>query len=494
MSYKKSEKGQALVLIALAAVGLFGFAALSIDGGMVFSDKRHAQNAADTAALAAALARVRAQPPSDPDTAAFDAGKARAHSNGYGAPTYLDSTVEVNICNETGITCEGLPAWIFDPSTDPVVAEEEKSKYIRVKITSLVRMTFARIIGRPTFTNIVTAVSRAELGGPEPVFEGSALVALAPTGAPTIRNNGAINLDINNSGVFDNSTDDCSFATGGAGTINADTGYTIAAGGTHCMSGQGTALQGNIRDQSMFQSGTQIEYPPELDIPVPTINCPTPGRVTLDPGGSHPQGPYTVHPGSFTNFPTINNGRFTFVTGSYCFAGGLSIGGNAQVTANYADILISSGEFSVTSNLNCDYILVHISGGSGFNVTGNANVNCTNATFFASTGSVSLVGTGTGIYTAPTDGPHAEYANLLVYMPLGNTETLKISGNSGTTMTGSIIGVEAPVELHGNTGFVLNSSITGYTIDIIGNTYATINYVPEEQFTVLDPSAIGLTK
>ena len=486
MFYKKSEKGQALVLIALAAVGLFGFAALSIDGGMVFSDRRHAQNAADTAAMAAALARVRAT--SDPDGAAFDAGEARALSNGYGAPTYPDSTVEINICDEPGITCEGLPAWVYT-TTDTATANEEKSKYIRVKITSLVRMTFARIIGRQTFTNIVTAVSRAELGGPEPVFDGSALVALAPTGSPTSRNIGAINLDINNSGVFDNSSDACSFGIGGAANVNADAGYTIAAGGTHCMSGTGNALSGNISDPSMFQSGTQIDYPPDLDIPVPTINCSGPGRVTRDPLGS-----WTVHPGSFTNFPPINNGLFTFVTGSYCFEGGLSIGGNAQVTANYVDILISSGEFHVQSNLNCNYILIHISGGTGFTVNGNANVNCTNATIFASTGSVSLEGTGTGIYTAPTDGPHAEYANLLVYMPLGNTKALKISGNSGTQMTGSIIGVSAPVTLHGNNNFILNSSITGYTIDITGNATTTINYVPEEQFTVLDPSAIGLTK
>ena len=53
------EHGQALVVIAIAAVALFGFAALAIDGSMVFSDRRHAQNAADTAALDAALAKTR---------------------------------------------------------------------------------------------------------------------------------------------------------------------------------------------------------------------------------------------------------------------------------------------------------------------------------------------------------------------------------------------------------------------------------------------------
>ena len=59
MKPKSSEKGQILIVIALAVVVLFGFAALSIDGSRAFSDRRNAQNAADAAAFAAALAKVR---------------------------------------------------------------------------------------------------------------------------------------------------------------------------------------------------------------------------------------------------------------------------------------------------------------------------------------------------------------------------------------------------------------------------------------------------
>ena len=50
---KSNERGQALIVIALAAIVLFGFVALAIDGTATFSDRRHAQNAADTAAMAA---------------------------------------------------------------------------------------------------------------------------------------------------------------------------------------------------------------------------------------------------------------------------------------------------------------------------------------------------------------------------------------------------------------------------------------------------------
>jgi Flp pilus assembly protein TadG len=470
MLHKKSEKGQALVLIAFAAVGLFAFTALSVDGGRVFSDRRHAQNAADTAALAAALARVRAQ--SDPDGAAIASGEARAFSNGY--PNDPASTVEVKICDDPSldlsIDCQGLPA------------NAVLSDYIQVKITSYVRTTFARIIGWKQVKNIVTAVAKAQLGGPSPVFDGSALVALAPDGDYTIRNQGNINLDINNSGVFNNSGDACAFGAGGNSFINADTGFTLVTNPPcNNLNGQNN---GNVGDAGMYSSGTQLPYPPDLDIPDPTINCSGTGEVKSDG---------TVVPGNHGSV-TLNHGNYTFLPGNHCFSGGLSIGGTAHVTANYVDIKITGGGLRVTSNLNCDYILVHIAGGSDITINGNANVVCTNATFFATTGSVSLVGNGANTYTAPIAGPHQEYANLLVYMPLGNTETLKISGNSLTEMTGSIIGVSAPVQLSGTSDFELNSSITGYTIDILGGTNSTINYVPDDQFQVLDPSALGLTK
>src|SRR5512132_2846352 len=114
MIIKAREKGQALILIALAAIGLFAFSALAIDGSRVFSDRRHAQNAADTAALAAALSKIRADPPSTGDAVAVTAGLSRAESNGY---NNTNSVVEVHNCSESGLNppCSGIPA-DADPS------------------------------------------------------------------------------------------------------------------------------------------------------------------------------------------------------------------------------------------------------------------------------------------------------------------------------------------------------------------------------------------
>src|SRR3989304_6214559 len=50
----RSERGQALVLAALAMLVILGFAAMAIDVGYWFSQKREVQKAVDAAALAGA--------------------------------------------------------------------------------------------------------------------------------------------------------------------------------------------------------------------------------------------------------------------------------------------------------------------------------------------------------------------------------------------------------------------------------------------------------
>src|SRR5512134_3470129 len=130
MFIKANEKGQALILIALAAIGLFAFAALAIDGSMAFSDKRHAQNAADAAALAGALAYVRED---DIDTAA----RTRATENGYDGGATSDVTITTTDIAAASGKCPGNTA----------------GREVKVTIDSQVDTTFARVIGINQFKN-----------------------------------------------------------------------------------------------------------------------------------------------------------------------------------------------------------------------------------------------------------------------------------------------------------------------------------------------------
>lgn len=465
MKPKSQEKGQVLILIALAAVGLIGFTALAIDGSKVFSDRRHAQNAADTAALAAALSKIRADPPETADAVAVEAGLARAASNGY---DNTNSIVEVHNCAELNLNppCQGLPA-----GADP-------TEYLQVVIRLTTQTTFARVIGRTQIASIVSAVARAIPSGPKPVGDGFALSAMSLHDPDAVYGHGNFSLDIRNSGVFDNSDHGCAFTTSGsAGTYSVDTAFSVVGG--HCKNGFAT-LDGPVKDAA------QRPYPPpELDVLLPNIICN--GDSVFDAATQ------TYSAGNHNNL-NIPNGTIIFAPGNHCFYGGVSIKGNTNILAFGANFLIASGEFQSNSNgtFTCRNLLVHINGGTGFHVNGNSTNNCTGVTFFASTGDVSWNGNAIINFTAPTAGP---YEGLLIYLPYENPSPLTINGNSQQSLTGSIVAVSSPIKVNGNSGtFALSSAIIGYTVELGGNGNIVIDYDPDDQFQQIDPASLEVTK
>jgi Flp pilus assembly protein TadG len=143
-----SEKGQAIVMVAFAVIGLVAFAALAIDGGRLFSDKRHAQNAADSAALAVALALTRS--PTGQDDAYYfavaeDAAEKSAAINGYD-DNEVTNDVRIKLTETDKATKECNGAY---HGTDA-----------QVTIVSTIDTTLARVIGRNQLSNTVTAYAR----------------------------------------------------------------------------------------------------------------------------------------------------------------------------------------------------------------------------------------------------------------------------------------------------------------------------------------------
>jgi hypothetical protein len=184
MKPARHERGQALILIALAAVGLFGFTALAIDGSRKFSDRRHAQNAADAAALAAALASSRGADDPSSITTATDV----ATTNGYDGLATNDVTVVI----------VASPAGVCPPNTN--------GKDITVTIDSVIPTTLARVVRVDQLTNKVSATSRECGSFIGPPFNGNAVVALAPTGRGYDAN-GNTSWYITGGGIFSNSVD-----------------------------------------------------------------------------------------------------------------------------------------------------------------------------------------------------------------------------------------------------------------------------------------------
>jgi uncharacterized membrane protein len=164
MRSSKQQRGQALILIAFAIVGMVGLTALAIDGGNVYSDRRHAQNAADTAALAAGLRMIRGY--SDWQVTAQNL----AQQNGY-APNSARSTVDVYLCSAVPA---GKPACVLAPG------EQHPETYVQVVITSIVNTYFAPVVGIRQVTNQVLAIAHAVPGSVSTWYSGNALVATMP--------------------------------------------------------------------------------------------------------------------------------------------------------------------------------------------------------------------------------------------------------------------------------------------------------------------------
>jgi Flp pilus assembly protein TadG len=335
MTLKTVEKGQALILIALAAIGLFAFAALAIDGSMAFSDKRQAQNAADTAALAAVLAKIRGN---DWEAAA----RSRASSNGY-TQNGTTQIVEVYLCNNANASCTGLPA------------DADLTQYIQVKITSHVNTYFAKVVGRSEVVNRVDSVTRAVPSYRSSLFGGNALVALNKTACPALDFKGSSTTTVTGSGVFVNSNCD----SGSNQAFNASTGSGVF--NTPCLNLVGGVTLGTntvLNSPGTSCANQTHNLGMQITDPLTTFTKPNPCGTTAGAYDST-----TLNPGNYSGaFPPGNQTQMN--PGIYCIDAGnqsFALQGGQTLTGNNVLIYMKSGSISWTSGA------IHLSAMQGMN-------------------------------------------------------------------------------------------------------------------------------
>lgn len=291
MKIKASERGQALIIIALAFVGIVGMAGLVIDGGNVFQDRQRAQNAVDAAALASAHARITGG-----DLVA--AALATAAQNGY---------------DNDGVT--NVVSLYTPPKDGPHAGDIE---YVQVIITSHVNTYFARVIGRNRITNTVEATSRTTIPVVGPLLDGVAIASLAPESNCFNRLafwvHGEATLDITGGGVFVNSNNPtCALVEQGNGSIRLSDGYSIEIVG-------GASIQKTqLITPAVTVGGTPISYPPPFFMP--KVGCADDAEVL--PDGT------TMSAGAWGDeFPPLGVTRLE--SGVYCLGNGMHVTGHLE--------------------------------------------------------------------------------------------------------------------------------------------------------------------
>lgn len=336
MFKKRTERGQALILIVLAIVGLIGLTALAIDGGNAFSDRRHAQSAADAAALAAALAKVHGQNWTG-------AALARAADNGY---TNDGARSTVTVTNPPGPDCDGNTPNPVNLAADP---NDRIEYYIQVVIRSNVDTYFAPIVGVNQVHNCVQAIARAKPPVTAPIAFGNAMVSLNPTACRAFWVHGTSDTVVTGSGVFVNSN--C--ATGAFQAFDQSGNGTITAPNI-CVVGGATYGAGDVTPPPQTGCGPQLPYPPQYLWPQPTCstNATKSGGV-ITPGNmpaSWLGGNVTLQPGIYciTGDAKINasdniNGSgvlLYFMNGGIHINGGATINLSAPTSGAYAGLLL----------------------------------------------------------------------------------------------------------------------------------------------------------
>lgn len=445
-----TEKGQALILITLAAVGLFGVVGLAIDGSAKFSDRRHAQNAADTAAMAGALELARDETP-NPETWNIIA-KNVAEINGYDGDL-VRSRVWVYKCSDDPSDTTSLR---FESPVD-CGPYDGSDNYIQVAITSNVNTFFARVIGINQTHNTVSAVTY--VSKQEPLMRGDSIVALNPNpscpGSFTVGGSGVVNLT--GGGMYINSdNDDCVWEQQGCNVEINVSGETWSGDPASITSAGGSINIDECTTPKVFATtsteGSLYDFPPE-DVPEEPAECDVsqPGHWDNDPSyteysaaGELYTGLTTLQPGRYNEFPPRSGGGNTvydhifMVPGIYCV--------NDSIKTVDNKLWLEGVE-----------VTIYIRPGYKFSYEG-----------------------GTIDLSATTTGPYAGYVMIVGTNFEGAPEDCKIDGNTSNSFTGTIFAPYCNITINGGSADTsYNAQIIAYEVKLNGNNTINFTYDPD---------------
>lgn len=421
-----SERGQVLAFLAVAIVGILGFSALAIDGGMLYSDRRHAQNAADTSSLAGASAAAiymrnyavnynsficgtsgTYYTQQNAEIAAID----RAQSNGY--------VIDQDINDHHGVT------------TLCAIEDEgshlDKHIDIVTHITRDTKTNFAHLVYPGPLRSEVEAVARVY--PPAPLAFGHAIIALNEEACSGNQKgvifSGSSTTTVTGGGVWSNG---CLVGNGTSFTVDVYDGGVGYAG-----SSTGTISNINPYPQHIPsvipQYSTQVQEPDCSGLPV--RNAPNGGTATLLPG--------------VYDRIKWTNGSLTLSPGLYCITGsqGFDVSGG-ELFGDGVTIYLEVGDMTVNGNVS----------------------------------PVDL--------RAPEESPDPAPAipGILVYMAKGNTNTIKLTGNSTSFYLGTIYAPDGDIYVSGSSGThpTFNTQLIGKNVEVSGGATIDINFNDDENY------------
>ena len=311
MKTHRSEKGQALVLIVLSIVAIFGFAALAVDMGRIYSERRRAQSAADAAALAAAHSVA--------DYKLLDATQSQLYA--VLEQVALSSVAENGFLDPNPNSPGDSPdVEIHVPPTHGDF-EECDCQYIQVVIHSKLAPIFAQFIFRGQEKISTEAIAR---GRRNPnVSEDNAVHALSEDD-DAVEMDGATGVNVQGGNIFSNGG---GVKNGAAGKITVSEGKIkiTQSGGWDCNGCNSSTVQGTVLQG--------VEKEMAQDVPPPY--CPAANETIKGVN-------YYVHNGI--------TGSMTLPKGIHCVTGDIQLNGNDVLKGDSVLLVMLDGGITINGN------------------------------------------------------------------------------------------------------------------------------------------------
>jgi hypothetical protein len=314
---------------------------------------------------------------------------------------------------------------------------------VEVEIVSTLETTFAHLIFGGDLQTTVVATAKARPR--QNLAFGYSMFGAAPSGCKAIWITGSSNTTIIGGGIFSNSSaasGSCNSAEKGGSGQTTITGGNLEAVGTVEVGGSGSITPAPT-------GGAQSQTLP--DVPVP--NCS--GLDVKSYNGSDED----ISPGEYPDINLSGSTDLTMAPGMYCITG--------------------SGGFSANGgSISGDGVFIYLEDG-GFDLGGNTTVN-----LFASTDLVDPSGN--------------QWAGMLVYQAVGQTEQIIITGSSGSSYRGTIYAIspsspetQPKCVISGNAGSLgIDSQFLCYSIKITGSSNVTLKYTASQNYVL--PASLEL--
>jgi Flp pilus assembly protein TadG len=400
---RHKRRGTVAVLAALCLIVIMGFAALSLDAALLMQDRRNAQSAADSAALAAVgslFQNWRTNKGVDTSGAAATDALAAAVANGF-TNDGVNSIVTVNI----------------PPLSGNFVGQ---AGYAEVIVQQFQQRAFSAVWGSDPVSVKARAVARGMWSGGN-----FGILVLDPTSPGSLNSNGGSSVTTNVKVIVDSNSATATTVVGG-GVLTAPEFDITGVPGTSLSGGgviNGTILDGQV------PTPDPLAYLPEPDPSTMTVQATKTVKLQN-------QGSLSLQPGVYQGGINVTGGNLTLAPGIYYMqGGGFGFSGTGSLTA--PGVMIVNAPQS-----NAD--VISITGTGAINISPMTSGLYQGISFWQARASMNTL-------TVSGGGSGAIYGTF--YAQHG---TLKVSGGGGQSVGSQYISWD--VVLAGNGNFTIDWS------------------------------------